>query len=155
VTAVCDADCLTATSHWEHKFVNVSLWNIIPFFKQCCSKVVDVVWRVRTSTYASIQIIPKMFNWVQIRTFWGPVVEEINVMILQTQRVLQATTCIYVCTSKWYPWTTGTYFAKVSFLVQYIISSSLIFCILLPPIVPYGVKRFYAPCSSTSCVPNT
>jgi hypothetical protein len=99
------------------------MWNIIPFFKQCCSKVVDVVWRVRTSTYASIQIISKMFNWVQIRTFWINIsgfYTGISWPILQTQRVLQATTSIHVCTSKWYPWTTGTYFAKVSFLVQYI-----------------------------------
>jgi hypothetical protein len=32
--------------------------------------------------------------------------------------------------------------------------SSLIFCILLYPKVPYGVKRFHAPCSSTSCLPT-
>jgi hypothetical protein len=33
-----------------------------------------------------------------------------------------------------------------------ITSSSQIFCILLCPIVSYGVKRFYAPCSSTLCL---
>jgi len=38
---------------------------------------------------------------------------------LQTIRVLQATSCIYVCTSKWYTSRTGSYFGKVSFLVQY------------------------------------
>ena len=62
----------------------------------------------------------RFLRWINVLGFYMV----ISWTILQTIRVLQATSCLYVCTSKWYHSTTGSYFAKVSFLVQYIYLST-------------------------------
>ena len=59
--------------HGVHQCVNLSHWDVLPLFQQCCSQLPESVGGVPTSSYAHVQFGPQMLNWGQIWTVRWPV----------------------------------------------------------------------------------
>ena len=68
--------------------------------------------------------------WILFETRFLHWINVLGFYMVISWPILQATSCIYVCTSKGYHSTTGSYFAKVSFLVQYILFAFLTLCVV-------------------------
>ena len=68
--------------HGVHQCIDLSHWDVLPLFQQCCSQLPESVGGVPTSSYAPVQFILQMLNWGQIWTVRWPV-EWYNVVVFQ------------------------------------------------------------------------
>ena len=66
--------------HGVHQCVDLSHWDVLPLFQQCCSQLPESVGGVPTSSYAPVQFVPQMLNWGQIWSVRWPV-EWYNVVV--------------------------------------------------------------------------
>ena len=92
MTTSCVDHCIASPAHRIHYIVDFYLWNIVPFLNERLTKFVDVSRWVGTTPHSSVQNIPGVLDWVEIRTFSGPVINEINVIC--NKKIYSVSSCV-------------------------------------------------------------